>query len=400
MWNSLHVLILPAVLLHLVPETQKNTYLGLLTFIGLVLAALVQPVSGALSDRWRSRWGRRRPLILLGTAFDFVFLAVLGWAGGIGWLALGYLGLQLSSNIAHGALQGLIPDRIPAGQFGAASGVKNFLEMLGLVASALIIGRFIDPQESQPLPAISLIAVILAFCASVTLLGVRETPTNRTDGSLPDGPYPGSAALLNRPARSRYSWLIASRFAFLLGIYGIQAFAQYYVRDVLAPPNPVQLTGDLLAAITLALLVCALAGGWLGDRLGHKFVLVLAGAIGAAGCWLMMWARSPLTLLIFGSIVGLGTGLFLTANWALASQLAPAAQAGKFLGLTNLATAGAGATARLLGPAIDALNNARPGSFDGYTLLFIFGSACMLASTFMLRRVSVQRKQTPAKAEG
>src|SRR5512135_2178524 len=93
MWNSLHVIILPAILLHLVPDTQKNTYLGLLTFAGLLIAMLIQPVSGALSDRWVSSWGRRRPLILIGTLFDFAFLAFLGWSGGLGWLALGYIGL-------------------------------------------------------------------------------------------------------------------------------------------------------------------------------------------------------------------------------------------------------------------------------------------------------------------
>ena len=169
MWNSLHLLILPAVLLHYVPENQKNTYLGLLTFVGLVIATLVQPVSGALSDGWRSRWGRRRPLILMGTLFDFVFLAVLGWVGSFGWLALGYLGLQLSSNLAHGPLQGLLPDRTPEKQLGAASGVKNFMDMAALVAAALIMGRFLDPQARQPVAAIALVALVLALPALVTL---------------------------------------------------------------------------------------------------------------------------------------------------------------------------------------------------------------------------------------
>src|SRR5512136_1760170 len=94
MWNSLHVIIMPAVLLTMVPENLKNTALGLLTFTGLIVAMLMQPLAGAISDRWISPWGRRRPLILLGTAFDFVFLVFLGWAGGLGWLALGYIGLQ------------------------------------------------------------------------------------------------------------------------------------------------------------------------------------------------------------------------------------------------------------------------------------------------------------------
>ena len=49
---------LPAVLLNYVPDEKKNTYLGLLTFVGLIIAMIVQPISGALSDRWESRLGR------------------------------------------------------------------------------------------------------------------------------------------------------------------------------------------------------------------------------------------------------------------------------------------------------------------------------------------------------
>src|SRR5512146_1123035 len=133
MWNSLHPIILPAVLLNYVPDAQKNTYLGLLTFAGLFIAMLVQPVSGALSDQWSSRWGRRRPLIALGTLFDLVFLALLGLAAGVPGLAVGYIGLQVSSNIAHGPLQGLLPDRVPPAQLGSASGLKNLFDMAGLV---------------------------------------------------------------------------------------------------------------------------------------------------------------------------------------------------------------------------------------------------------------------------
>jgi len=51
------------------PDARKNSYLGVLTFFGLIMALVIQPISGALSDRWSSRWGRRRPLIVIGTAF-------------------------------------------------------------------------------------------------------------------------------------------------------------------------------------------------------------------------------------------------------------------------------------------------------------------------------------------
>ena len=53
-------------------------------------------------------------------------------------------------------------------------------------------------------------------------------------------------------ATPHYWRLIGSGFLFLLGIYGIQAFAQYFVRDTLQTDNPVKLTGDLMATIVLA----------------------------------------------------------------------------------------------------------------------------------------------------
>jgi len=107
----------------------------------------------------------------------------------------------------------------------------------------------------------------------------------------------------------------------------------------------------------------------------------------AVGCPLLLLGRDLLSLALYGSVLGAGMGLFLTANWAQANRLAPAAEAGKYLGFTNLATAGAGALARLEGPFIDALNNAQPGAWLGYTALFLFGALCALASLPLLRKI-------------
>jgi len=90
-----------------------------------------------------------------------------------------------------------------------------------------------------------------------------------------------------------------------------------------------------------------------------------------------------------GSVLGAGIGLFLTSNWALANQLAPGEEAGKYLGLTNLATAGSGALARLEGPALDWLNGLWPDQWVGYTLMFIFGAVCMLLSVLFLSKIQI-----------
>ena len=393
MWNSLHVIILPAVLLNYVPENQKNTYLGLMTFFGLIIAMIVQPISGSISDRWRSRWGRRRPLITLGTTLDFLFLGILAWAGGLVWLAIGYVGLQFTSNIAHGPAQGLIPDRVPPEQHGIASGTKNLFDMGGLVVASLLMGNLLDPNALNTLIPLIVVAGGLLVSAAITILGTREESTSSGDftTSIP----PSESKLKVNLRGTPYGWLIASRFLFLLGIYDIQVFAQYYIRDVIPTENPIKLTGDLLASITLALIACAIAGGWIGDRIGHKKVQYVASGIGALGCLLLLMAQDATSLLVFGGITGVGIGLFITSNWALLSRMAPLAEAGVYLGLTNLATAGSGAIGRLMGPVIDWLNNSNPGSYNGYTAMFIFGALCTALSAIMLAKVKGTETRAP-----
>ena len=104
----------------------------------------------------------------------------------------------------------------------------------------------------------------------------------------------------------------------------------------------------------------------------------------------MLLARDMRGLTIFGSVLGAGIGLFLTSNWALANSLSPQEEAGKYLGLTNLATAGSAALSRLEGPVLDSLNAAWPGAWVGYRSLFIFGAVCMLLSLLFLRKIHVK----------
>lgn len=388
MWNSIHPILLPAVLLNYVPDAKKNTYLGLLTFAGLVIAMIVQPIIGALSDGWKSRFGRRRPLAVLGTLFDFGFLSVLAWSGGLTWLFIGYIGLQFSSNIAHGPMQGLLPDRVPRAQLGVASSLKTFMDMLSLVLASILAGRLLDPVTRDPAPIMLVVMSLLAVSASITFFGVKEEPAldhERTDWKSWLGTF-----RINFRENSSYWWLIAERMLFLLGIYGIQSFAQYYLQDVLRVPDPPRQTGDLLAALTIAMVLLVLVSGWLTDKYGAKRILSVGTFIAAGGMLLMLLAADMRGLTVFGSVLGAGIGLFLTSNWALANSLAPQEEAGKYLGLTNLATAGAAALSRLEGPILDWLNAAWPGAWVGYRGLFIFGAVCMLLSVFFLRRIHVK----------
>jgi Na+/melibiose symporter-like transporter len=383
MWNSLHVILLPVILLQFTPEGLKNTYLGALTFFGLIVAMILQPISGAISDNWRSKWGRRRPLILIGTLFDFLFLFMLGWAGGLTWVFIGYLGLQFSSNIAHGPAQGLLPDLIPQDQIGKASGFKNFMDMSGIIVASLVVGNMLGPKNEHVNQVVVVIMVVLAVFTAITLIWAKEKPST---GQGPKTAAPTLREQLRVDVRGNkpFFWMIAHRLMFLVGIYALQSFIFYYVQDFLQAPDAAKTTGNLTATLGVLLVVTALAGGWLTDRFGSAAMSIVAGVLVITGYILLLTVHDVQLLTWLGILIGAGMGFFLTANWAMANRLAPKAESGKYMGLTNLATAGAAALARLEGPGIDFFNNANKGAWYGYKGMFIFAAVCTVISLLIL----------------
>src|SRR4030043_1338404 len=112
------------------PADWKNTALSMMRTAGLIIAMLVQPAAGLISDRSTSRFGRRRPFIIIGALLDLVFLAAIGLSWNYWSLLVAGLLIQFSATISHGPLQGLIPDMVPEDQRGKASAVKAIFELL------------------------------------------------------------------------------------------------------------------------------------------------------------------------------------------------------------------------------------------------------------------------------
>jgi len=87
---------------------------------------------------------------------------------------------------------------------------------------------------------------------------------------------------------------------------------------------------------------------------------------------------------VAGSIIGLATGLFMTANWALGTDLVPAGEAGRYLGISNLAGAGAGIVGSGIGGLVaDAINHYYMGLgyfaiFAAYAVLFGLSSVALI----------------------
>ncbi len=443
--NAFGSIFLPYLIAEFVGPEIRNTALGEMRTIGLVMAMLVQPAMGFLSDRSTSRWGRRRPFIFVGALLDVVFLAAFALATNLWFLVVVVLLIQFSSNISHGALQGLIPDLVPEDQRGIASAVKSIFELLPLVLLGLTVAQLVGHGQFGWAVAVTAAGVLAAMALTVAL--VKETPL-KVRPDVPLGPtmvrvlgmlagilggavaglvaglvvgglvglaiwpiggqalavtvavavggtvsmvvaivagvWAGAMATVGPQVRQHGSfvWWVVNRLLFLAAITSFQAFAAYFLIyafrvDIKEATN---MTGSLITMVGVFTLLSALPSGWLSDRVGQQNLVGISGLLAAAGALIVLstiWLPDLGLIYMAGAIMGVATGLFMTTNWALGTRLVPPAEAGRYLGISNLAGAGAGMIGTGLGgPIADILNQRMPGLgyfvlFGGYGLLFL-----------------------------
>jgi MFS family permease len=425
---------------------------------GLIIAMLVQPAVGLISDRSTSRFGRRRPFIFIGTLLDLFILAAIALSWNYWSLFAAIMLIQFTANISHGALQGLIPDLVPEDQRGRASAVKSIFELIpialvvyliahivasgqlslaviltgaGLLIAALATTLFVKEQPLKEKPntpfwpplirVVGMIAGIIIGAAAGLLgggllgglAGLISWPFAGGDAALAIlvgvggfiamilaiviGVWAGSRLTIGKAASQHASfiWWIVNRLLFFAAITSLRSFALYFFEFSFGASleEATAMVGNLTLMVGLFLIASAVPAGWLSDRIGQRKLIGLSGIIAAGGGFLLLGTiLVPNILLIYvaGSILGLASGAFMTTNWAMGTNLVPPKEAGRYLGVSNLAGAGAGLIGYGIGaPMADYLNKFAPGL--GYITTFAAYGVLFLLCTVSLRFIGEQK---------
>ncbi len=197
------------------------------------------------------------------------------------------------------------------------------------------------------------------------------------------GVWAGVFGAVGQEARknSPFTWWVVNRLFFLAAITSIRDFANYFIMYAFKTPieEATQITSNLIMVVGIFTVLAVLPSGWLSDRFGHKRMVAVSGILAVIGCSVLLstiWMPNISIITIAGSIMGIATGLFTTTNWALGTQVVPSIEAGRYLGISNLAGAGAGMIGSGIGgPMADYLNGYLPGLgyfaiFASYGILF------------------------------
>jgi MFS family permease len=366
-------LLLPTQLEDLDPVHKVRDF-GLVNGLAGIAALIALPVFGALCDRTRSRFGRRRVWVAAGVAVYVVGLLLTGAAGDWRSVAGGWLVAQLGMYAAMAGLTATIADQVPPEQRGAVSAAVYGPQALGIVLGLVLVTGLGGGAGT----GYTALAVVLVAGAVPWLLRGRDSEAAGRPQSL------AAAVRATWEAPSRhpdYAWAFGGRLLVNLGNALGTTYLLYFLTDGLRVDDP---EGSLLVLTLIYLAATVTAtwgGGVLSDRTGRRRVFVAGAAVlQALACTVLVVAPSWPSALVAGLLLGLGYGAYTSVDQALVTQVLPDARtvAGD-LGVMNVAVV----APQALAPLLASLVIARLGGYD-----VLFGLAGVIT---VLGAVSVAR---------
>jgi MFS family permease len=367
---------------------------------GAIIGIILQPTVGQMSDYAVTRWGRRKPFIVFGSLLDVVFLVGIATSNSVLSLAAFVTLLAFSTNIARGPFQGYVPDLIAAPQVGMASALVGLMQILGNITGIALVTISLA-LNAMPLSMIAVAVVELVTMISVVYrVSPGQPPRPRNGRSWPAIAREawGTDILKERS----YVWLLASRFFYLMGGGILFNEIVTYLKQVhhleQTEAAGVQFTMIVVVAITTVL--TTIPASRLSDRVGRKPIIYASCAIGAFGVLLAALAPNVPLAIVGGAFYGASAGMFLSVDWALMTDIIPMASAGRYMGLSNVATGASSPVAVFIaGFVIDGVNSAA-GLGTGPRVAFIVGVAFYIVAAILLRPVDPTRHDLKAaKAE-
>lgn len=314
-----------AVPLYLGSYNFPNAWIGLFSQERPPTAGIGQIVIGALSDRTRSRLGRRRPFILAG--IPIAVLALLGLVPHppIAVVVALMLVLTMAFAAAYGPYIALLPDLVPEGRRARVGGVFTIANMLGQLVILVVAMQLWASNERL---VVFLVAGALLVGFAVTVLFVPERPLRQAPPPLR---FDAGAYLRGVFAQREVMKFLFATLFFWFGTAGVVPFITRFAVTELDTTEGVAFQLFIIAVAGTAL--GTLPAGWVGDRIGKKPVMLVGLAVFGVTALVGSQLRTPESAMVAMFVIGLANAASTVPLLPLLADLIPRDRAGEFSGI-------------------------------------------------------------------
>lgn len=272
---------------------ESRALIGAFMTIDNILALLLIPVVTGLSDRARTRIGRRMPYILVTLPMSAIFFALLPRAGmrSLPVFVAGIIVFNLFKQSARGPVVALMPDTIPNDYRSEANGVINMMGGIAAVVGTLALAPLMDARlvlpvigdTSRQLPF--MIAGLLIIVATVSLFATVKEKRLTEDEAPRESVFVSIQNIFRQTDKSAV-YVLFALFLWFSAYWAMRPFMTLYVIEYLGLSEG--LAGFSTGMFAVAYLTFAIPSGIVAHRIGRKRTIRIS-----------LWAMALIAALMF-----------------------------------------------------------------------------------------------------
>ncbi len=336
-----------------------ETWTGVVMALDNVLALILLPLFGAISDRTDTRLGKRMPYILVGTALSAVLLTILiTIARPSGNLAL-FVGvlllLLISMGIYRSPAVSLMPDLTPAPFRSTANAIINLMGTLGgiyiLVMIKVLLKEAADPSQTNYIPLMLSLVLFMVVAVAVVFFAINErkikeeikregglqslgeTFENDADNASDAQNSNDNMASKTMPAEVKrsLSFLLLSVFLWFTAYNAVTTAFSRFVGEVWDLHDNAYATCLLVATIAATLSYVPIA--FVSSKIGRKKTILIGISLMAASYVITgLYPHFSPSINIFFALVGIGWASINVNSYPMVVEMSKAGDIGKYTG--------------------------------------------------------------------
>lgn len=376
--------LLPALIQKIAPD-QKVQIVAEVATIGMIVAAIANVVFGALSDRTRTRHGKRTPWIIIGSIGCAICFWLITITTSIPMLLVIWGIYQAALNAVVGPLLAILSDLVPKKFKGT---IASFYGVANSIANPL--GTIVASQFLTRIQMGIWTMVVIQLALGVICVLIIHEPDNKDEEMEP---LHGSQILeafifpVHGELRDFYlslfgKLLIVAAHYIIVG-YQLYIFTDYMRLSSGKAASSLSLMSTILMVVGM---IFAAISGPIADKMGSiKKMMVIASVGFGIGVLMPFFDAKPWTMFAYAVIGGSCYGIYNAVDQALNVSVLPSKEsAAKDLGILNLANT----IGQILGPIVASIVITH---FGGYHFIFIAAFVmCVVGGVLfqMIRKVN------------
>lgn len=384
--------------------TLVPLFIGIIMTFDNIFGVIFQPTFGKLSDRCRSKMGKRRPFIVYGAPVSAALFALIPWVAIKSTLSMTMLFIILfvfSMSLWRAPAVALMPALTPPELRSEGNAIINLMggvgSVIGMVAGTIVVAVYTavtstavtaENEQFTSFPYVFLIGAIVMVIGMVVIRLFVHEPSSKLEAVGENNRAADEKAAkkaekearkaekLSKGERKSLIFMLGGLFFLFCGTNAITTFFALFAAEVLGKSTSEATIMTTLFAVCSA--VAAIPAGKMGKKLGRKKT-ILIGLFAFMFVFLLYVVTRSMAFIWVALIIGGFANMLITVNTLpLVLEIGGIDKVGTFTGYYYTATFSAQIASPIVYGVVRMLSGTYLSLFIYSPIMFVLSILCII----------------------